>query len=366
MPGDARTVTYNITEMSDDSTARTPITLSICIPTYSRSETVCALVRQVLQCPAQDIEVVVLDNGSTDGTLQKLAAIRDARLSVYSNGENRGVLFNVLNVMLKGRGRYSALLLDKDSLDPARIESFKQFLLTEQPACGFSRYHGSVDRCPDIAPVGVSALQLVGYAGHHPTGYFFRTDLLHELNIAQRFSAYDYVGHFPFDFILAECSLRGPAAIYQAPAFAPESLTSASRPKSFGTNAAKEDAFFSPKGRLKMAVNFAHHIRGLPVPSGVQRQLILDRLAQGMFAATLGYSRLLRDEHLCAHYHIATRNIGTLELVRTGLLFYRSFFQACLSGEVNAEVRLSHYSVAVDWMLRLTKNVRSRLARRLA
>ncbi len=358
-------VTHPITDihldMPEASAVNSPVALSICIPTYNRSSTLYALVCQVLNCPAHDIEVVVLDNGSTDDTLKRLAEIQDARLTVYSNGTNRGVLFNILNVVLKGRGHHTVLLLDKDSLDSARIETFKQFLSQEDPACGYSRYHGNADRAPEVAPAGVPALQLVGYACHHPTGYFFRTALLHELDITQRLSAYDYVGHFPFDFVLAECSLRGPAAIYHAPAFAPESLSSAAKTKSFGTNAAKEDAFFSPKGRLKMTVNFVKHIGSLSLPARVKRQLILDRFAQGMFASTLGYSRLLRNESICAHYHIESRHIGALELLLTGLSFYRSFYQSYPGGCVAHEVRLTHAIVASDWARRLVRSVRRRL-----
>jgi glycosyltransferase involved in cell wall biosynthesis len=255
----------------------TPISLSICIPTYNRSEALCELIRQVLSCPAQDIEVVVLDNGSTDCTLEKLAEIKDSRLTVYSNEINRGVLFNVINVLLLGRGYHTVLLLDKDSLDPLSIEKFKQFLSEEDPACGYSRYHLAVDSEPDIAAAGIPA-SVSRLCRSPPDWLFFRTALLHQLEIEQRFCTYSFVGHFPFDFILAECSLLGAAAIYNAPAFAPEDLTSAAKNKSFGTNAGKEDAFFSPKGRLKMAINFTRHISGLSVPATIKRQFVLNFL----------------------------------------------------------------------------------------
>jgi glycosyltransferase involved in cell wall biosynthesis len=352
--------------MPGTSSARASVVLSICIPTYNRSAVLCALVQRVLSCPAQDIEVVVLDNGSTDDTLARLANIQDSRLCVYSNGINRGALFNGLNVMLKGCGRYTVLMLDKDSLDPTHLNAFKEFLLSNDPACGYSLYHGSVDQVPEVAPAGVPALQLVGYACHHPTGYFFRTELLHELDIARRFSNADYVGHFAIDFILAECSLRGPAAVYRAPAFAPESLASAAKVKSFGTNAAKEHAFFSPEGRLKMVVNFASHISGLPVPAWVKRKLILERFTLGMVSATLGYRRLLSNEEICSHYHIAPRHIGPLEMARTGISFYRSFYKAYPSGQVSAAVKLSHASILGGLVRRLARGILRCLVRSCA
>ena len=341
-------------------------TLSFCIPTYNRSVEVGALVRRVLQCPAADIEVLVLDNGSTDDTLKRLAQIDDPRLSIYSNGHNRGVLFNVVNVLLRGRGQYSVLLLDKDSVDPTLIESFRDFLLREAPACGYSEYGGDDAMTPAVFAPGMPALMAVAYICHHPTGYFYRSDLLRQLDVVNRFVDYDYVGHFPFDFIMTESSLRGPAAVVHAPLFAQEPLSSAAATKSFGTNAAKEDAFFSPQGRLKMTVNFTCHISGLPVPASVKRRLILDRITEGLFAATVGYRCLLRNEAICTHYHIGTRRVGVMEMMRTGRTFLRSFFEAYPRGAVAQDVQVSRANVIAEVAARLLRALKRRLQRQAA
>lgn len=341
-------------------------TLSFCIPTYNRSVEVCALVRRVLQCPAEGIEVLVLDNGSMDDTLKRLAQIDDPRLSVHSNGHNRGVLFNVVNVLLLARGRYSALLLDKDSADPTLIESFLDFLLREAPACGYSQYGGDRAQTPAVFAPGVAALMAVGYVCRHPTGYFYRSDLLRELDIGNRFIDYDYVGHFPFDFIMAESSLRGPAAVVHAPLFAPEPLSSAAATKSFGTNAAKEEAFFSPRGRLKMTVNFTRHISGLPVPVTVKRRLILDRIVEGLFAATVGYRSLLRNEAICTHYHITTRRISLIETMRTGRMFLRAFFEAYPHGALCQGLQVSRATVIAEVAARLSRAFKRRVQRQAA
>lgn len=340
-------------------------TLSFCIPTYNRSVLVCALVRRVLQCPAADIEVLVLDNGSTDDTLKRLAQIDDPRLSIHSNGHNRGVLFNVVNVLLMARGQYSVLLLDKDSADPTLIESFLDFLLREAPACGYSEYGGNRTLTPTVFAPGVTGLVAVGYTCRHPTGYFYRSDLLRQLDVANRFIDYDYVGHFPFDFIMAECSLRGPAAVVHAPLFAPEPLSSAAATKSFGTNAANEHAFFSPKGRLKMTVNFTRHISGLPVPVTVKRRLILDRIVEGLFAATVGYRSLLRNEAICTHYHIITLRINLIETMCAGRTFLRSFFEAYPRGAVAPGVQVSRTTVIAKVAARLSRALKRRLQQQI-
>ena len=78
-------------------TSNTPF-LTFCIPTYNRVERVRSLVTNILSLPDDDIEIVVLDNGSDDGTFEELSKIRDSRFHVLTNGENRGALYNMLNV----------------------------------------------------------------------------------------------------------------------------------------------------------------------------------------------------------------------------------------------------------------------------
>lgn len=338
----------------------TATALSFCIPTFNRSSTVQALVRRVLQCDDPDIEVVVLDNGSTDDTVSRLASIDDPRLSVHTNGSNRGVIFNILHVLLRARGDYCCLLLDKDSVDPVGITAFKSFLLNERPATGFCEYGPATDRVADLFEAGLPALRKVGYACHHPSGYFFEAQRLRGLDIATRFSDFDYVGHFPLDFMQAELSLQGRAAVYHRDLFSPEQLTATAK-KSFGTHAGKEDAFFSPKGRLKMATNFSRHIARLPITGGQKRTLITDRYLQGVITSTLGYRRLLANELICNHYHIATRRVGLKETLSHAVAFHKGFMLGLVSDDPAHEVSLSTTMIG----LAFTRRAIGALARRL-
>ena len=299
------------------------------------------LVERILQCTAPDIEVVVLDNGSTDDTLKRLNTIDDERLTIYANGANMGVIFNVVNVLTLGRGIYSTLLLDKDLINPFSIEKFRDFIVTHRVSCGISKYNGAPGDLDEIYFSGLAAIRKIAYTCHHPTGYFFDTQLLKKLKPNHRFIDYDYVGHFPFEFMLAELALQGSVAIYKAPLFTPENVHVQNIKKSVGTNASSEDAFFSPNGRLKMAINFSHHICSLPLAPEEKKGLILDCLFRGLIAATWGYRMVLRDQDICSHYHIGSRRVGYFEMI--SLAFY--FIDKCTkeSSQFKVEERCFSY-----------------------
>ena len=64
--------------------------VSIVIPTFNRETSVMAAVESVLRQTFTDFEVVVVDDGSTDGTAARIAAIADARVR-YVHQTNAGV-----------------------------------------------------------------------------------------------------------------------------------------------------------------------------------------------------------------------------------------------------------------------------------
>ena len=307
--------------------------LSICIPTYNRSRNVVALAADILASNEPGIEIVVLDNGSTDDTVEKLHQLADTRLAIYSNAANFGVLHNILNVLDKAKGRYAVLLLDKDRIDLTEISRFRSFLTTSPaPAFGYCEYGIQSDVDAIRCAKGFKALRRLGYLGHHPTGYFFDTALLRSINFLERFSVFSFVGHFPLDFIFAELSLIGDGAVYQRPLFTPESAEGAAQYKSIGTTASTTDAFFSPSARLQTAINFSHHAEMLPISLSQRNQLVAERFLQGLLAATLGYRSVMSNAQLCTHYHISKRVVGLSEMLSVAIRFHKVFFAAISSG----------------------------------
>ena len=303
------------------------IDLSFCIPTYNRAAVVHKLVTDILLCPDPSIEVVVLDNGSTDHTLSILHGVDDRRLSVYSNGENKGFLYNVLHAIDSGRGRFVVFSTDKDHVDPAEISDFKVFLLRNpQLACGYCEYQSASPLKAELYKKGFNAVEKIGYVSHHPSGYFFNNALLKSVNLVERFWDQDFVDIFPLDFVFAELCLLGDGAVYHRPLFEPEEVGAAAHQKSFSTKGNNRQAFFSPAGRLKLAVNFSLHANTLALPKHQKESLIADRLLQGIGQATVGYRSIMKNPGLCTHYHMEPEEIGARQMFAIATKFYKDFF----------------------------------------
>lgn len=93
--------------------------LSVVVPAYNVGAFVGAAVRSALAQTLQDLEVVVVDDGSTDDTPAVLASIRDARLRVIRKAN--GGLASARNAgVTAARGRYVGLLDGDDVWMPEK------------------------------------------------------------------------------------------------------------------------------------------------------------------------------------------------------------------------------------------------------
>ncbi|MBN2331851.1 MAG: glycosyltransferase [Deltaproteobacteria bacterium] len=88
--------------------------VSVIIPTFNRSSQVVEAVQSVLEQTYRPLEIIVVDDGSTDGTREHVAAYSD-RCTLLSSKENRGVSAARNRGIRKSCGQFVALL-DSDDL----------------------------------------------------------------------------------------------------------------------------------------------------------------------------------------------------------------------------------------------------------
>jgi succinoglycan biosynthesis protein ExoO len=105
------------------------LTVSVVIPAFDAASYVGAAVRSALNQSLRDLEVLVVDDGSSDGTgdAAARAAGGDSRLRVIRQPRNLGVSAARNAALRVARGRWIALLDADDELTPARLEKLVTF-----------------------------------------------------------------------------------------------------------------------------------------------------------------------------------------------------------------------------------------------
>jgi glycosyltransferase involved in cell wall biosynthesis len=112
-------------------------TVSVCIPAYNAARFIREAVTSVLTQTFEDLELVVVDDASSDGTADIVEELADGRVRVMRNAKNLGAAGNWNRAMELTGGRFVKLLCNDDYLRPtcleeqvASLESHPEVVLT--------------------------------------------------------------------------------------------------------------------------------------------------------------------------------------------------------------------------------------------
>ncbi len=100
-----------------------PPTISVVIPAYNAEKWISQTIKSVQQQTFSDWEIIVIDDGSTDSTLEILKGIVDERLKVFSY-ENAGVSVARNRGLAHSAGEFIAFLDADDLWTPDCLELF--------------------------------------------------------------------------------------------------------------------------------------------------------------------------------------------------------------------------------------------------
>lgn len=130
--------------------------VSVGIPFHNAERTLADAIRSVFAQSMDDWELILLDDGSTDGSLDIARSVDDPRVRVISDGENLGLQSRLNQMANLARSRYLARMDADDIMHPDRLETQAR-CLDEQPeldvvGCGVYTIDG------ERRPTGVRAL----------------------------------------------------------------------------------------------------------------------------------------------------------------------------------------------------------------
>ncbi len=109
---------------------------SILIPVYNRENLIASTLRSAMAQTVQDIEIIVVDNKSTDSSYEVAIEVSkgDERVKLFQNNKNIGPVYNWIECVKHASSPYSKLLFSDDLISPTFIEKTLPHIIS--PECG--------------------------------------------------------------------------------------------------------------------------------------------------------------------------------------------------------------------------------------
>jgi len=114
--------------LSERFTMSVPPRVTVFIPAYNREYYIRSAIDSILQQSFRDFELLIVDDGSTDGTVDAIQSYDDPRIRLAHNGANLGIPASRNHGLRLARGEYIALLDSDDFAYPWRLARQVAFL----------------------------------------------------------------------------------------------------------------------------------------------------------------------------------------------------------------------------------------------
>jgi glycosyltransferase involved in cell wall biosynthesis len=102
--------------------------VTIGIPFFNNEETIGDAIRSIFAQTYYDWELILIDDGSTDKSLEIALSVRDTRVRVLRDGKHRGLIYRLNQIIQESKGGYIARMDADDISHPHRLEKQAAFL----------------------------------------------------------------------------------------------------------------------------------------------------------------------------------------------------------------------------------------------
>ena len=102
--------------------------VSVIIPSYNHEKFIGRTLQSVIDQTFQDFEIIVTDDGSSDGTVDEIKKCNDSRIRLFELGKNYGASYAMNNCIKHAKGEYIAVLNSDDLFEPEKLEKELEFL----------------------------------------------------------------------------------------------------------------------------------------------------------------------------------------------------------------------------------------------
>lgn len=103
--------------------------VSVIMPSWNTAGYIMESVESVLNQTYQNWELIIVDDASTDGTVELLKQIEDPRVKVFVNEQNSGAAVTRNRAMREAKGDWIAFLDSDDLWSPTKLEKQLEFMV---------------------------------------------------------------------------------------------------------------------------------------------------------------------------------------------------------------------------------------------
>jgi len=96
--------------------------ISVILPAYNAQDTIAEAIQSIVDQTYEDWELIIINDGSTDGTKSVIQTFKDNRIKFYDNLGNKGLVFTLNRALSIARGFYIARMDADDISLPTRFE----------------------------------------------------------------------------------------------------------------------------------------------------------------------------------------------------------------------------------------------------
>ena len=104
--------------------------VSICIPVFNCDRFISIAIESILNQSYENIELIIVDNCSTDNTFDEILKFKDDKIKVFRNEKNFGIEYNWNKAILYATGEFVKLMPADDVLQKKCIEKQVNILNT--------------------------------------------------------------------------------------------------------------------------------------------------------------------------------------------------------------------------------------------
>lgn len=295
-------------------------TLCICIPTYNRSNILVPALSKYLSLKDQRFCITLQDNCSTDGSFERLSQILDNRIKLRQNFMNVGGISNSKAAVSQiCDSEYIMFSIDKDELDIDYLPKFINFLEKERPTFGFVDLYGERTHGFEIYNHGSEAVLHTSYLSKHPTGFFWRKDLLEEEMGKSYFKSQPEDFDFGFELVCAHLAISHPAYIVHIPCIRHGKKLSTNIKAILSTSKTiiynNSNYYFGVSKRIETFVIYLSDLLNLQLSSKEKERLSLLLLDRTMQLVSTSLRQILHNNWESYHYNFEWRIMPLYEMI---------------------------------------------------